>query len=481
MAQWFFKITAYADALLDDLDDDRLAGAHEEDPERPHRPLRGRRGAVPRRGARPSTSRSSRPGPTRCSGRRSSWSRPSPRWSTCWSSGRATTRCASYARIAAARPTEERSDARKDGRLHRPVRDQPGERRADPDLGRRLRADGVRHRRDHGRACARRARPRVRRDVRPADRARDRRRRQADRFRRVRRAAVAARRSTRSSPGWTSAGTGKPAINYRLRDWSFSRQRYWGCPIPIVYCEQDGIVAVPEDRAAGAAARRHRLPAEGQAAARLEPGLHQHRRARSAAGRRSARPTRWTRSSTRPGTSCATPIRTTHEAPFDREIVDYWMPIDQYVGGIDHVKGHLLYSRFFVEGAERHRPGRVPRAVPAPLAPGLGEAGRLEDVEVAGQRLGPGRADRAVRRGRDSPLHPLPRPGRPGHGLDARRRRGDAAVRQAAVARRAGGRRPAGVARRRRYAACPQGARDDRPVSPTTSAAGSSSTRRSRP
>ena len=61
---------------------------------------------------------------------------------------------------------------REDGRLHRPLRDEPGQRRAAADLGRRLRADGLRHGRDHGRAGARRARPRVRRDVRPADRAR---------------------------------------------------------------------------------------------------------------------------------------------------------------------------------------------------------------------------------------------------------------------------------------------------------------------
>ena len=76
MAQWFFKITAYADQLLADLDDDRLAGAHEEDPDELDRPLGGRGAAVPRATSSTSTSPSSRPVPTRCSARRSSWSRP---------------------------------------------------------------------------------------------------------------------------------------------------------------------------------------------------------------------------------------------------------------------------------------------------------------------------------------------------------------------------------------------------------------------
>ena len=126
------------------------------------------------RGARRRTSPSSRRAPTRCSARPSSCSRRSIRSSSSWSSGRRTRdELRDYVRKAGG---EARRGARgrrgEDGRLHRLLRDEPRERGAHPDLGRRLRADGLRHRRDHGGARARRARPRVRRALRPADRRR---------------------------------------------------------------------------------------------------------------------------------------------------------------------------------------------------------------------------------------------------------------------------------------------------------------------
>ena len=148
---------------------------------------------------------------------------------------------------------------------------------------------------------------------------------------------------------WLSEqGRGKPAINYHLRDWSFSRQRYWGSPIPIIYCDEHGAVPVPENELPVL------LPEVDNYRPKGEPPL--------------AQATDWINV---PCPVCGGPGRREADtmdtfvdsswyflrytdphnetAPFDRRVADYWMPIDQYIGGIDHAKGHLLYSRFFVK------------------------------------------------------------------------------------------------------------------------------------
>src|SRR5215470_11224527 len=148
---------------------------------------------------------------------------------------------------------------------------------------------------------------------------------------------------------WLSErGKGKPAINYRLRDWSFSRQRYWGCPIPIVYCEDDGPVPVPEDELPVL------LPEIDVYLPKGQPPLAQATEWINVPCPRCGKPAR--READTMDTFVDSSwyfVRYTdphdEDAAWDRRVADYWMPVDQYIGGIDHAKGHLLYSRFFMK------------------------------------------------------------------------------------------------------------------------------------
>jgi leucyl-tRNA synthetase len=138
---------------------------------------------------------------------------------------------------------------------------------------------------------------------------------------------------------------GARQVNFRLRDWGISRQRYWGCPIPIIHCESCGIVPVPEQDLPV------RLP-EDVAFDRPGNPLDRHPTWKNVACPKCARPAR------RETDTMDTFVDSSwyfarftdpwiDSAPTNRPVVDRWLPVDQYIGGIEHAILHLLYSRFF--------------------------------------------------------------------------------------------------------------------------------------
>jgi leucyl-tRNA synthetase len=143
-------------------------------------------------------------------------------------------------------------------------------------------------------------------------------------------------------------GRGEFAFNFRLRDWGFSRQRYWGCPIPVVYCSSCGIVPVPDDELPVLLPEIEDYKPKGQ------PPL--------------AQAEDWVNV---PCPKCGEPGKRETEtmdtfvdsswyflrycdarndaAPFDTAAVDYWNPIDLYIGGVDHATVHMIYARFWIK------------------------------------------------------------------------------------------------------------------------------------
>ncbi len=142
-----------------------------------------------------------------------------------------------------------------------------------------------------------------------------------------------------------SLGIGEATINYRFRDWLVSRQRYWGTPIPIIYCEAHGELPVPDDQLPVLLPMNVPITGEGSPLARDTDFLRTTcPRCGGAARRESDTMDTFFESSW-----YYLRYLTPHDSdrPFSRADADRWMPVDQYVGGAEHAVLHLLYSRFF--------------------------------------------------------------------------------------------------------------------------------------
>ena len=157
----------------------------------------------------------------------------------------------------------------------------------------------------------------------------------------------------RKNPGITAVidwlagqGIGKEAVTYKLRDWLISRQRYWGAPIPMIYCEKDGWNPVPDNELPVLLPDDVEWKPTGESPLKLHPTWKQAKC--PVCGEPAVRET-----DTMDTFMCSSWYHLRYlspkydKGPFDEAEYNYWMPVDTYTGGIEHATMHLMYTRFF--------------------------------------------------------------------------------------------------------------------------------------
>ena len=141
-------------------------------------------------------------------------------------------------------------------------------------------------------------------------------------------------------------GIGSEKINYKLKDWGLSRQRYWGCPIPILYREDGEIIPVPKDQLPVKLPEVSELSGSGNLLQKMEDWKLT---TCPETGMKATRETDTFDTFFESSWYFLRYCNPRDKKPFQKEDINYWLPVDQYIGGIEHAILHLLYSRFFIK------------------------------------------------------------------------------------------------------------------------------------
>ncbi len=146
-------------------------------------------------------------------------------------------------------------------------------------------------------------------------------------------------------------GFGYETINYKLRDWGISRQRYWGCPIPIIYCEDCGTVPVPYEDLPVFLPKDVKFTGSGNPLETSKSFLNAKCPKCDKQGRRETDTMDTFIDSSWYFFAFCDPPSVENDVPYNKAIVNYWGNVDQYIGGIEHAVMHLIYARFFTKVA----------------------------------------------------------------------------------------------------------------------------------